>query len=241
MKRFLRDVDDLLRGRFTRDEHLAQGRVDVPTRTLILACLFMGAVYGAFMGLVAVLGPVANFEQLLATTLKVPLLFLLTLVVTFPSLYVVSALFDSRLRYGETLRLLLIAITANLALLASLGPVTGFFTLSTDSYHFMMLLNVLFFGVSGLVGLGFLRRTLEGVFGAGTPDEPDKPAEPSVQTGSKDDDTPEAIVRRHLSRDKPVPPSRRVFTLWTIIFGVVGAQMGWILRPFVGNPGMEFT
>ena len=45
----------------------------------------------------------------------------------------------------------------NLALLASLGPVTGFFTLSTENYAFMVLLNVLMFSVSGLIGIAFLR------------------------------------------------------------------------------------
>ena len=44
--------------------------------------------------------------QMLATILKVPLLFLLTLIVTFPSLYVFSALSGSRLSAGATLRLL---------------------------------------------------------------------------------------------------------------------------------------
>lgn len=26
-----------------------------------------------------------------------------------------------------------------------------------------------------------------------------------------------------------------------MIYGVVGAQMGWILRPFIGNPDLPFT
>jgi hypothetical protein len=59
---------------------------------------------------------------------KVPLLFLLTLMVTLPSLYVFSALANSRLHFVDTLTLLLAATAVNLALLASCGPVTGFFT-----------------------------------------------------------------------------------------------------------------
>ena len=27
---------------------------------------------------------------------------------------------------------------------------------------------------------------------------------------------------------------------WIVIYAIVGAQMGWILRPFVGSPGLEF-
>ena len=26
-----------------------------------------------------------------------------------------------------------------------------------------------------------------------------------------------------------------------VVFGLVGAQMGWVLRPFVGNPSLPFT
>ena len=26
-----------------------------------------------------------------------------------------------------------------------------------------------------------------------------------------------------------------------LLFGVVGAQMGWVLRPFLGNPNVPFT
>ena len=31
-----------------------------------------------------------------------------------------------------------------------------------------------------------------------------------------------------------------VFTIWMFVFGLVGAQMSWILRPFVGSPDIPF-
>jgi hypothetical protein len=34
--------------------------------------------------------------------------------------------------------------------------------------------------------------------------------------------------------------ARFVFRIWILIYGVVGAQMGWILRPFLGAPGAPF-
>jgi hypothetical protein len=36
------------------------------------------------------------------------------------------------------------------------------------------------------------------------------------------------------------PHVKAVFRIWIIIFGLVGAQMGWILRPFVGDPSLPF-
>lgn len=165
-----------------------------------------------------------SYLHLLATTFKVPLLFLLTLVVTYPSLYVVSALFESKLKHRETLRLLLATMATNLALLASLGPVTAFFTLSTDSYAFMVVLNVLFFACSGLVGLGFLRKALRTIFAA-----PEPVAQVSEESGE---------VR--FTPASGTPAAARVFGFWILIYGAVGAQMGWILRPFIGDPNLPF-
>ena len=43
------------------------------------------------------------------------------------------------------------------------------------------------------------------------------------------------------------PPGRHrhdragtVFRIWIVVYGVVGAQMGWILRPFIGTPDAPF-
>jgi hypothetical protein len=35
--------------------------------------------------------------------------------------------------------------------------------------------------------------------------------------------------------------ARAIFRVWLIIYGLVGAQMGWLLRPFVCKPDLEFT
>jgi hypothetical protein len=34
--------------------------------------------------------------------------------------------------------------------------------------------------------------------------------------------------------------AKTIFFAWAIIYGAVGAQMGWILRPFVGAPDLPF-
>ena len=30
--------------------------------------------------------------------------------------------------------------------------------------------------------------------------------------------------------------ARLIFTAWILIYGIVGMQMGWVMRPFIGNP-----
>ena len=240
MRALIRDVDRLLRGSFTRREDLSEGRIPVPVRTLVLAGLLLGGIYGAFMGLYGGLRPGnPSWAQMAATTVKVPLLFLLTLAVTFPSLYVFSALSRTRLGSADTLRLLLAAIGVNLAVLASFGPVTGFFTLSTESYPFMVVLNVAFFAVAGFTGLGFLRRALRSMF-----EQPAAP--PPMPAPAKEDDWSEAgRSERRVELPPPflrprVDRPRTLLRAWSVVFGIVGAQMGWILRPFVGAPGLPF-
>jgi hypothetical protein len=218
--KLIRAIDQLLRGHYTRADDLRSGRLEVPVRTLVQLGLLLGAGYGVFMGLFAVLrGGAGSWLQLFAAVVKVPLLFLLTLCVTFPSLYAFSALNQSSLRFAPLLRLMLVAIAIDLAVLASLGPVLGFFTLSTDSYPFMIVLNVAIFAIAGCISLGLLRRATETIFAA----PPPEPAEVERTRSS-------AAQQR----------SRTVLNVWVIVYGVVGAQMGWILRPFIGAPGKPF-
>ena len=162
MRAFFSTLDGLLRGRYTRPEDLRQGKMLINARFLLFTGLILGGVYGIFMGLYGVLRPAGpSVGQLIASTTKVPLLFMLTLTVTFPSLYVFSTLVGSRLKFVETLRLLLVGIVVNLALLASFGPVTAFFTLCTSSYPFMIVLNVIFFALGGITGLIFMFKALK--------------------------------------------------------------------------------
>jgi len=32
-----------------------------------------------------------------------------------------------------------------------------------------------------------------------------------------------------------------IFKIWVLIYALVGAQMGWLLRPFIGHPDVSFT
>jgi hypothetical protein len=251
MRTLFGQIDALLRGNLTRREELRKGRLPVSSRTLILGAIVLGGAYGAFMGLYAALRPVSpTLLQLPVAMVKVPLLFLLTLAVTMPSLYVFSTLAGSRLRWQETGRLLLCGIAVNLALLASFGPVTGFFTLSTDSYHFMVLLNVIFFAAGGIAGLAFVARALEAVFEEAPPEEQAPAGGPGPEGGVPPASPPPAPeeagrppVLRAVPRRKPGPRTgaRLVFRVWVFIYAAVGAQMGWLLRPFIGWPDAPFS
>ena len=222
MRAWFRQLDDLLRGRKTGPEDLAEGRIELALRVFVPAAIVLGAAYGSFMGWYAVLDRVpASYMQLIASMVKLPALFLLTLVVTLPSLYVFNALVGCRLSFSATLRLLVGAIVVNLAVAASFGTILGFFTLSTTSYPFMILLNVALLAAAGFVGLGFLLRTLQRL------------ALWQSQAATENDEA-DAAPQAGLGQ------ANVVFRIWVIIYGLVGAQMGWLLRPFIGSPNLPF-
>lgn len=178
-----------------------------------------------------------GFEQMLASMVKVPLLFLLTLIVTFPSLYVFNALVGSRLKMPALLRLLVAAMAVMLTLLVAFGPIVAFFAASTNSYPFMKLLNVAVFGIAGMLGLAFLLQTLHRITLAQELPAPQAP--PPEGEVAIHQVTPGALER--LERSAQAATVARVFKIWVVVFSLVGAQMGWVLRPFIGDPEKPFS
>jgi hypothetical protein len=250
MLRWFKEVDRILRGEATRVSAIRDGDIKIPALGVALVGIILGLIYGFFMGWFALINretPV--YDQLLATMLKVPALFILTLVVTFPSLYVFNALVGSRLTVASVFRLLMAALAVTLAVLASFGPITAFFSISTESYSFMVLLNVVLFAVAGVLGLAFLLRTLHRLSVSmsgteGAPPAPDSGPEGAGSTDPAEKQTSERMalpgaldeIEGHVLG----PHVKVVFRCWVVIFALVGVQMSWVLRPFVGDPSLPF-
>src|SRR4051794_35784643 len=81
------ELDRLLRGDLTRVSSLQGGGIAISARRLSVTIILLGMVYGICMGTFALFrmkGP--SVLQVVASTIKVPLLFYLTLLVTLPSL-----------------------------------------------------------------------------------------------------------------------------------------------------------
>lgn len=235
-----RDLDELLRGKKTAPRQLQTDKLDLRLGTFLSLAVVLGGGYGFFMGWFAAFGQTPpNYMQLLASTLKLPALFLLTLVITFPSLYVFNALIGCRLSISATLKLLVAAVVVNVAVAASLGPILGFFTLSTDSYPFMIFLNVLLLALAGIVGLSFLLHTLRRLAVASREDQSPPPPREIETTADLEQgplDPPGAEYAPEV-----LGQSQAIFRIWVIIYALVGAQMGWLLRPFIGTPDMKFS
>jgi hypothetical protein len=268
MWKWFQNVDVILRGEATSPVALRDGELKIPLRDTVAVALALAAIYGLCMGSFSVFKEIdpklvshptiTRTLQLMATTIKVPLLFALTLAVTFPSLYVFNALVGSRLHCLSMLRLLVASLAVNICVLASLGPIVAFFSVSTNSYGFMVLFNVAMFTIGGVLGLMFLLRTLNRMTRGTLPST--NTAEGSVgepqndaRIGSVDDDQSESDTEQveaalvdHGALDLMEGEQwgrrvRFVFTVWLVTFSLVGSQMGWVLRPFIGDPKEPFT
>ncbi|MHC4703140.1 MAG: hypothetical protein ACYTFQ_21455, partial [Planctomycetota bacterium] len=98
MLQWFKQLDEILRGDATRMSSLTDGRIKTPISGLSIAVGLLGVLYGLCVGSFAMIRTGGQaYMQLIAGAIKLPMLFFLTLAVTFPSLYVFNALIGTRL------------------------------------------------------------------------------------------------------------------------------------------------
>lgn len=247
----LTQLDQLLRGEVTRAEVLRQGDLAIHPVQLFVVNIILGMLAGFCLGWFALVNK--QFDgiwQVVACMVKVPALFLLTFIVTLPSLYVFNAIFQSRLGFTGVVKLLLATLAIINALIASLGPIIAFFSLTTESYGFMVLFTVFVFGVSGTFGMYFLLKTLKQMtrlldeVALTVLETPPSPEFDVVQEPEQAKSI-ERIYRQTRREQEALEQQRgqrvrSIFSVWLLLFMVVGMQMAWILRPFLGNPSEPF-
>ena len=157
-------------------------------------------VGGVFYGLVV--GISVGGWQILYNPVKMPWIFIFTLLLCLPSLYIFSAYSGSRLNLAQTAAVAFSATAVVATILIGFAPITWFFMFTApDAYSFSILLNVFVFAVAGFFGVQFLFRAAGGL---------------GADSAGRDGGT----------------PLQQTLVWWVILYGVVGAQMGWLLRPY---------
>ena len=130
-------------------------------RAMLVSGMAFLALYGAVMG------STHSLWQALSSAVKLPILFLATLVVCSPTLYFFNLIFGSNQSLTQNFALILTAITVTAVLLLSFAPIVLFFLLTTSHYQFFKLLNVGVFTVAGIVGVTFLSQGMRLVSASG--------------------------------------------------------------------------
>ena len=141
----------LLRDRASFLEEIRSGvKLETKSTALLLCSSIFFAVYGG------IIGSSHSWMQALSSAVKLPALYLITLIICFPTLYFFNILFGSRKTFGQHFAMLLTAVSVISVLLFSFAPITLFFLISTQNYQFFKLLNVAIFAITGFIGIKFL-------------------------------------------------------------------------------------
>lgn len=169
--------------------------------SLLISSSAFFAIYGA------IIGSYGGGLQIISSAIKLPALYLLTLMICVPTLYFFDILFGSRLGFKQYVTMALTAVAVISVLLFSFAPVVLFFLISVKGYNFFLLLNVLVMAITGCVGVRLFYK------------------------GMRDMAGPDAIEQglRH-----------KLLQGWVVLYALVGSQLGWTLRPFVGTEGEPF-
>jgi hypothetical protein len=228
---------------------------------LILRMLLCSAISLAAYG--AVLGASNGWLQALVSTVKLPMLFLVTLAICLPTLYLFNLVFGARLSVLQACALIMVAITVTAVLTFAFAPISLFFLITARSYAFFKLLNVAILTLTALVGLRFLtsgmralnahlvvESTLSSQVVMPTPERQRELVSATVG-GAADSGTqprsngaaPTAPQDQKMA-PQPAPGERPasmiLLYIWILLFGFVGTQLAWTLRPFFGSPGKPF-
>ena len=162
--------------------------------------MLFGCVYGAVMGSFGGLGE-GRAWQVVYSAVKVPLLLMLTFLLSLPSFFVLNTLLGLRADFGDVLHALVLTQAALTIVLASLTPYTLFWYASTGGYSEAILFNAFLFAIASAGAQGMLRRLYR------------------------------PLIARNAGH-------RALLRIWLVLYAFVGIQMGWMLRPFVGHPGI---
>ncbi len=119
-------------------------------RGMVVSSAILLSLYGLVMGISN------SWQQALAAAIKLPSLFLITLLVCLPTLYFFNLLFGSQLTIRQSAALIMTAINVTAALALAFASITLTFWLTVPDYGFFVLLNVGVLGLMSWWGLNFL-------------------------------------------------------------------------------------
>lgn len=183
------------------DEVRSGTKLETKIASLLVASSFSFSVYGA------IIGAYSGGLQIISSAIKLPALYLLTLIICLPTLYFFDILFGSKLSFKQYVTMALTSVAVISVLLFSFAPVVLFFFISVKGYKFFLLLNVLVMAITGAVGVRLFYKGMRDMVGS---------------------EATEQKMRRRLLQG------------WVVLYGLVGSQLGWTLRPFFGAEGEPF-
>jgi len=107
------------------------------------------------------MGSYHSLIQSLVAGLKVILLFLGTLIICFPSFFVIQQVLGSKMSVRQMLIIVLSGFVLTSAIALSFTPIVIFFQITGGIYHFLQLLHVAIFIFAGIFGMRLMVDALK--------------------------------------------------------------------------------
>lgn len=171
--------------------------------SLVKLIFLSGGLYGFSMGLYN------SWAQAGASAVKVPVLFFVTLLICLPTLHFSALILGSKIRFLQSVSILLWGIAINCVLLGAFAPISFFFWLSGSSYKFLMIMHLTFFTLSGLAGLLYITANFSHM-----------------------------IELKGREYSLPGKRQGILLKIWLFLYMFIGTQMAYVLSPFIGKkPG----
>ena len=142
-----------------RKEFLSEIYQGIKLKSKIISLLISSSCFFAIYG--GIVGAFSSPVQIISSAIKLPALYLITLLICLPTLYIFNAVFGSKQSISQHFTFLLTAVSVIAILLCGFAPVTLFFLLTVNDYDFFLLLNVAIFTLTGIIGVTFLYQAMK--------------------------------------------------------------------------------
>jgi hypothetical protein len=142
---------DLLPGLNNKDEFFEKifhetktwNRIWRLTLLFILLTFLYGVVMGCYSG----------FLQALTAGIKVPVMFILSLLICFPAFFVLQFILGSKMLFSHMIVIILSGFVLMGAIMVSFAPIVVLFVLTGGNYYFLQLLHIAIYVVAGIFGM----------------------------------------------------------------------------------------
>ncbi len=189
-----------------KDRHLFLQEIHQGDRLKSKISALMLCSFCCFAAYGAIIGSFNSWQQALSSAIKLPALYLITLTVCLPALHIFNSLFGSRKTIAQHFTYILSAASVIALLLAGFAPIVLFFITTLNPNK-----DYSFYMLMNVVVF-----MITGVFGVSFLYQSMRPAS-------------------EVDGDENVKVRDQILRLWLVLYGFVGSQLGWTLRPFFGS------
>ena len=114
---------------------------------LVFLFIALTFLYGGVMGIYS--GPL----QALTAGIKVPIMFLLSLLICYPAFFVLQFILGSKMQLSHMTVIILSGYVLTGAIMVSFAPIVVLFVLTGGNYYFLQLLHIAIITVAGIFGM----------------------------------------------------------------------------------------